>query len=59
MEGVSLQLKIGVILGERNLVEIARTVKVRISSSVSYFMGLDVRGVDVVVTEVDLHGTKE
>ncbi len=58
-EGVSLQLKIGVILGERNLVEIARTVKVRISSSVSYFMGLDVRGVDVVVTEVELLGAKE
>ncbi|NLH94495.1 MAG: ATP-binding protein [Synergistaceae bacterium] len=54
-EGVSIQLKIGVILGDRNLVEIARTVKARISSSVSYFMGLDVRGVDVVVAEVDLH----
>ncbi len=58
-EGVSLQLKIGVVLGERNLVEIARTVKVRISSSVSYFMGLDVRGVDVIVAEVELHGAKK
>lgn len=50
--GLVIEFRITVIAGEKNLFEIAQTVKNRVSVSVKYFTGLDIKKINVIVAEV-------
>jgi len=51
-ENISIEVKLAVTLGEKQLLHIAQLVKERIAVSVRYFTGLDVKKVDVIIEEV-------
>jgi len=52
--GLTIELKIGVISGDKNILEIAKNVQNRVSVSIKYFTGLDIRKINVNVAEVVL-----
>ncbi len=49
---LSIEIKITVTLGDKPFIKLAASVKERIALSVSYFTGLDVKNVDVIISEV-------
>lgn len=49
---LSIEIKIAVTLGDKPFIKLAASVKERIALSVSYFTGLDVKNVDVIIAEV-------
>ena len=49
---LSIEIKITVTLGDKPFIKLAASVKERIALSVSYFTGLDVKNVDVLISEV-------
>lgn len=51
-EVLSIELKIAVTLGEKSFIRLAQLVKERIALSVRYFTGLDIRNIDVIISEV-------
>ena len=51
-EVLSIELKIAVTLGEKSFIKLAALVKERIAVSVRYFTGLDIRNIDVIISEV-------
>ncbi|MCE5201408.1 MAG: hypothetical protein LLF78_02685 [Synergistaceae bacterium] len=51
-ENISIEVRLAVTLGEKQLLNIAQLVKNRIAVSVRYFTGLDVKKVDVIIEEV-------
>ncbi len=51
-ESISITIKIAVSLGDKNLLSLAALVKERTAVSVRSFTGLNVKTVDVVITEV-------
>ena len=50
--GLSIDLKLTVTVGDKNLIGVASLVKERIAASLRYFTGLDVKSVNVVIAEV-------
>jgi len=52
--GLTIELKIGVIPGEKNILDVAQNVQNRVSVSIKYFTGLDIRKINVIVAEVVL-----
>ena len=50
--GLSVEVQITVLTGVKNFVEIAEAVKKRVSVSVKFFTGLDIKKINVVVAEV-------
>ena len=51
-ETLSIDLKLTVTVGDKNLIGVAALVKERIAASLRYFTGLDVKSVNVVIAEV-------
>lgn len=51
-DGLSISIKISVVLGNKQMLALAALVKERIAVSVRYFTGIDVRNVDVIIAEV-------
>ena len=51
-ESLSITIKIAASLGEKNFVTLATLVKERTAVSVRYFTGVNVKNVDVIITEV-------
>lgn len=51
-ERLSISVKITVSLGDKTFLTLATLLKEKISVSVRYFTGLDVKNVDVIITEV-------
>lgn len=51
-ESVSITIKIAASLGEKNFLALASLVKERTAVSVRYFTGINIRNVDVIITEV-------
>ena len=51
-ETLSIDLKLTVTVGDKNLIGVASLVKERIAASLRYFTGLDVKSVNVVIAEV-------
>ena len=49
---LSIEIKITVTLGDKPFIKLAASVKERIALSVSYFTGLDVKNVGVIISEV-------
>ena len=49
---LSIEIKITGTLGDKPFIKLAASVKERIALSVSYFTGLDVKNVDVIISEV-------
>jgi len=50
--GLTIELKITVMSGDKNLLEVAQAVKKRVSVSIKYFTGLDIRKTNVIIAEV-------
>lgn len=51
-ENLSITIKIAASIGDKNFVSLATLVKERTAVSVRYFTGLNVKNVDVIITEV-------
>ncbi|WP_352402249.1 hypothetical protein [Synergistes jonesii] len=53
-DALRIEIKLAVKLGDKKLIEVASLVKRRIAVSLRYFTGLDVKSVDVVISEVQV-----
>ena len=53
-EGLHIEIKLTVTLGDKKFISIANLVKERIAVSLRYFTGLDVKTVDVIIAEVKI-----
>ncbi|MBR4400059.1 MAG: hypothetical protein IKT09_00045 [Synergistes sp.] len=51
-DALHIEVKIVAMLGDKKLIDVASLLKNRIATSLRYFTGLDVRGVDVIISEV-------
>ena len=51
-DALHIEVKIVATLGDKKLIDVASLLKNRIATSLRYFTGLDVRGVDVIISEV-------
>lgn len=51
-ENLSITIKIAASIGDKNFVSLATLVKERTAVSIRYFTGLNVKNVDVIITEV-------
>lgn len=51
-DSLHIEVKIVATIGEKKLIEVASFLKNRIATSLRYFTGLDVRSVDVIISEV-------
>ena len=51
-EALSIHIKIAVTIGEKSFIKLASLVKERIAVSVRYFTGLDIKNIDVTISEV-------
>lgn len=51
-EVLSIGIKIAVTLGDKSFIKLADLVKERIAASVRYFTGLDIRNIDIMISEV-------
>lgn len=53
-ESLSIEIKVVVTIGDKSFVALAKLVKERIAVSVRYFTGINVKNVDVTITEVQI-----
>ena len=53
-DALHIEVKIVATLGDKKLIDVASLLKNRIATSLRYFTGLDVRGVDVIISEVKI-----
>ena len=53
-DALRIEIKLAVKLGDKKLIEVASLVKRRIAVSLRYFTGLDVKSVDVIISEVQV-----
>ncbi|MEG1502052.1 MAG: hypothetical protein RR203_02930 [Synergistaceae bacterium] len=51
-ESIVIQIKLKMQIGELNFITLAKSLKNRVGASVKYFTGLDVKKVDIIVSEV-------
>lgn len=51
-ESLSIEITVSVTIGEKNFIMLAQMIKERVAVSVRYFTGLDIKNVDVVISEV-------